>query len=1611
VTANVPVFFGGGVAISPDNVSVYVAQGVNEIAVIDTATNTLAATINTAPVCGSLTEFGIFAVSPDSKFLYAATAPDTNTVCVIDTTSHTAIATIPVGAIGPSGIAITPDGSTLYVSNSGDRSLISGNTVSVISTLSKSVIASIVVGNDPQGVAISPDGSIVYVANGATVSVISTATNTVTTAIPIDEFAETASVVFSPDGRRAYVTDSETFTLYVIDTAFTNPSKAIVATIANAGLSVDITSDGGLILATFPVFPNPGLTAIDAITNSIIGTIPVPVDGGLLGRFIQPGTTSSRLAKLLGDCGCTPGQKRAGEPITISTGNLFENVRDYATSGQNTLEFTRYYNSQANQPPFTTFATSLGGNWRSTYDRYLQLTSPTSVTAERADGRQLVFTLQLGAWTPDTDVDVTLTNAGSTWTLTGSDDTVETYSAINATEAQLQTIRSRNDYSQTLSYSGTNQLISVSDFYNRTLNFTYSGGLLQSVTTPDGLILSYGFNPIASGNQLTTVSYSTTPATSQTYLYENPAFPFALTGIIDEDGNRYSTWTYDGSGRAVSSQHAGGADLTTVAYNADGSRTVTNALGVQDTYSFATLQGVPKATQITRAATASTAAATETFSYDLSGYTASESDWNGSTTNYVNDAHGQPTTITEAAGTAVQRITTITYDPTFVHLPSTIVTPGVTASIAYDASGELLTKTLTDTTTTTVPYSTHGQTRIWTNTWGNFLLASTASPKGNTTSFSYDATGALIQVTNALAQSTNITAHTGGGLPLTVIDPNGITTTLAYDLRQRLLTSSVATSTGALTTRYSYDLAGNLTSTALPDGSALANTYDPAHRLVNVADLFHQNIVYTLDALGDRTQVNLTNATRRIQRQHSDTFNALGRVAKDIGGAGQTTAFVYDADGNALTVTDPLGRVTSRVYDAVNRLSKTTDPASGVTATTYDAHDRPVTVTDPNGHATTYVYDGFGDLIQQTSPDSGKTVYHFDSDGNLTQGVDAAGVITTNTFDALDRVATTKYPSDATENITYNYDQPGHGFGIGRLTSLTDAAGTLSRSYDERGNRLTDVRVNGANTFTTAYTFDAASRIASIKYPSGWTASYTRDIMGRAWQVPLTGPTGTSAGNAITNATYEPFGPLYTLTFGNGINESRRFDLDYRVTNLSDVGTSAQQNLTYAYDDNDNVSSIADTVTPGNSQALGYDLLNRLTSATGAYGAFGWTYDKLGNRLTQTLGGATTAYTYSATSSQLTKITAGGVATPVAYTATGNTSSIPPTTGAPVASLGYNAANRLKTVTGTALAITGTSYDAFGHRFSKTSGGSTTYFGYGQGAELLEETSNGVATDYVYLNGRPVATFAPSAGKVYYLHADRLGTPQRATDATQSLVWSANYQPFGDTGLSVVGSITQNLRLPGQYADAETGWDQNGFREYMPEISRYLESDPISLAGGLDPYVFAATNPLTVIDYLGLKPADVRVVPLPWSSPQALLQAPLNWVGLSDSDPATLYFNGKPYLAFIPHDPNKYNCYGLAFAHGLAGLLNGVAQQILNDQYSSIPTGSQLEPDDVIAFYNCPPGAGYCILSHVETVEGQGTTTAQTIISSKPNARDPPTLGPLGPLPTGQRVVTYRPNF
>ncbi len=110
-----------------------------------------------------------------------------------------------------------------------------------------------------------------------------------------------------------------------------------------------------------------------------------------------------------------------------------------------------------------------------------------------------------------------------------------------------------------------------------------------------------------------------------------------------------------------------------------------------------------------------------------------------------------------------------------------------------------------------------------------------------------------------------------------------------------------------------------------------------------------------------------------------------------------------------------------------------------------------------------------------------------------------------------------------------------------------------------------------------------------------------------------------------------------------------------------------------------------------------------------------------------------------------------------------------------------------------------------------------------------------------------------------YVHADHLGTPQKMTDQAGALAWDRVLKPFGET-VSLTGAATNPQRFPGQLNDPETGFHYNYFRDYDPTTGRYLQSDPIGLAGGLNTYGYAVGNPVRFTDPSGKSPFDPYLI-------------------------------------------------------------------------------------------------------------------------------------------------------
>jgi len=103
------------------------------------------------------------------------------------------------------------------------------------------------------------------------------------------------------------------------------------------------------------------------------------------------------------------------------------------------------------------------------------------------------------------------------------------------------------------------------------------------------------------------------------------------------------------------------------------------------------------------------------------------------------------------------------------------------------------------------------------------------------------------------------------------------------------------------------------------------------------------------------------------------------------------------------------------------------------------------------------------------------------------------------------------------------------------------------------------------------------------------------------------------------------------------------------------------------------------------------------------------------------------------------------------------------------------------------------------------------------------------------------------------IHPDHLGTPQKMIDASGVVVWSADYKPFGEATVNPSSTITNNLRFPGQYYDAETALLYNVNRTYNTALGRYIEGDSTGVEQGTNHlYLYANGNPVIFADPFGL---------------------------------------------------------------------------------------------------------------------------------------------------------------
>ncbi|QOJ24279.1 MAG: RHS repeat protein [Gammaproteobacteria bacterium] len=1136
--------------------------------------------------------------------------------------------------------------------------------------------------------------------------------------------------------------------------------------------------------------------------------------------------------------------------------------------------------------------------WRHSYYKFIVLDGlPSPVSARIYRGRGAVIfnkNQTTGEWHSDIDINDSLielfddANNRLGWVYRDSlNDRIEKYDV----SGKLLSVEDRSGITHSLTYSALGNLSRVADSFGNQLQFTHDDyGNFATLTGLAGNL--YRFTYQSNGN-LTSVTFP--DGKVRTYHYSEPAFtsgaslPNALTGITDENGVRFATYTYDAQGRAVVTEHAGGVERYVLGYSADGSSTlVTDSLNSQYTHHFQTILGVAKSSGQSQPAGSGCSAASSATTYDVNGNVASRADFNGNKTCYAYDltrnletarieglssgsnCPGDLFSYTAAANSSERKILTA-WHANF-RLPVKITEAGRETGYVYDTHGNVAQHQIKDTAT--------NATRAWSTNYvyhpsipGVILQKIEDGPRTDVTDitttdyYAPDAActgghsgcrGEIASITNALGHVTQITRYNAHGQPEEIVDPNGLVTSLTYDVRQRILSRTVGTEI----TRYQYDGVGQLQKITLPDGSFLSYTYDAAHRLTAIADNLGNRVQYTLDAMGNRTKEELFDPLNNLTKTQQRGFDALNRLWKDTGAQSQTTQYQYDAQGNLKQVADPLLHTATYQFDTRNRLKETIDPANGHTQQTLDALDRLTQVTDPRNIATTYTVSGFGDLTQEVSADRGTATYTYDSAGNLKTVTDARGVKHTYTWDALNRPTQRTHATVAgipgTTALTWSYDAGSNG--IGRLTGLSDESGSTSFSYDSHGrllNTLQIARINNASyTQTLSYHYDSLGRLDQTTYPSGTqiTTSYGAD--GRPSEIRVNGNV------LLNNITYHPFGTPKSWVWGNGQAYTRSFDLDGRLKTHSAGGDT--RTLIY-----DPASRITQTTGPDPvyNRSYDYDVLNRLISQSDNSGFKLWDYDPNSNRTQAQFGATGYPYTIASDSNRLMNV-AGPVAKTYSYDAAG----YPLSDG--IATFTWNAAGKLSMAIKSGKTHT-YKYNALDQRIIKNGPLSPKFFFfYDPNGQLIGEYRDDAITakpddwlmrqETVWLGDIPVAVIKKNAPaspiQVYFIHADHLNTPRVIVNTNNTAVWRwDNTHAFGanlanESPLDATQVFEYNLRFPGQYFDKETNLHYNYFRYYEPETGRYISPDPIGLMGGMNIYTYVNGAPTIFTDPTGENP-------------------------------------------------------------------------------------------------------------------------------------------------------------
>ncbi len=546
-----------------------------------------------------------------------------------------------------------------------------------------------------------------------------------------------------------------------------------------------------------------------------------------------------------------------------------------------------------------------------------------------------------------------------------------------------------------------------------------------------------------------------------------------------------------------------------------------------------------------------------TMTYAPAGFMASVKDTQNNLTQFEYDGRGNRTAAIDALGNR----TAFVYD-VMNRLTQTVQPGNVISSSAYDYRGRKISNT-----------DANGQITHFAFDDADRMI-STTDAAGHTTTYGYDTESNLRSVVDATGHSARYVFDTQGRVTSVTFVGGGevyASETYNYDEPGRLTSKR---DRNGNTIQYSYDNLDRLTTKHYPDSTTVSYTYDILSRLTQVID---PSGTYSFA---------YDNMYRRIRASTQYSF---------LAGHTLVNGYVYDANSNLVSFTNPQGGVTAYAHDSLDRLTGITDFGGRTFGFGYDAIGRRTNLSRPNGVNTSYSYDALSRLLSLSHQVGPLTLdgaaYAYDAAGNRTSTTALPSNLSyafqydpiyqlTQVMRQLDQKATEKYTYDA---VGDRLSSPGVPYTYDDQHRMLTREGT-SYTYDQNGNTLSKHNNSG----TTQYTWDFENRLTSVTKPDGSVVSFSYDPFGR--RVRKISPSGTTIyvydGNNIEEELTASGGVGERYTYGPGIDQPL-------------VGQRQPQVFYY---EADGLGSITSLTTTGGALAATYtyDSFGFLTNTTGS---------------------------------------------------------------------------------------------------------------------------------------------------------------------------------------------------------------------------------------------------------------------------------------------------------------------------------------------------------------------------------------------------------------------------